>query len=131
VPGIAPEREPYAIGNDGRGSKPMAPWYMNPSLTEREVREASTTQLEKIAAGDSNPSNRRLASDELRRRRGSVEEVEPASMEVPLPFDPRREVSADAKHIASRIVTHMWTLFLLLPVCTLIFAFISGMLRYQ
>lgn len=31
------------------------------------------------------------------------------------PFDPRNEVSADAKHIASRIVTHLWILFVLLP----------------
>lgn len=31
------------------------------------------------------------------------------------PFDPRTEVSADAKHIAGRIVTHLWILFVLLP----------------
>jgi hypothetical protein len=34
---------------------------------------------------------------------------------------PRTEVSADAKHIASKIVTHLWILFVLLP-------FITGML---
>jgi len=32
------------------------------------------------------------------------------------PFDPRTELSADAKHIASRIVTHLWILFVALPV---------------
>jgi hypothetical protein len=32
------------------------------------------------------------------------------------PFDPRTEVSADAQHIAGRIVTHMWIIFVLLPV---------------
>jgi hypothetical protein len=32
------------------------------------------------------------------------------------PFDPRTEISADARHIASRIVTHLWILFVLLPV---------------
>ena len=31
------------------------------------------------------------------------------------PFDPRTEVSADAKHIAGRIVMHLWILFVLLP----------------
>ena len=32
------------------------------------------------------------------------------------PFDPRTEISADARHIAGRIVTHLWILFVLLPV---------------
>jgi hypothetical protein len=32
------------------------------------------------------------------------------------PFDPRREVSADAKHISGRIVTHLWVIFVLLPI---------------
>jgi hypothetical protein len=31
------------------------------------------------------------------------------------PFDPRTEVSADAKHIAGRVVTHLWILFVALP----------------
>jgi hypothetical protein len=31
------------------------------------------------------------------------------------PFDPRTEVSADAMHIASRIVKHLWIIFVLLP----------------
>jgi hypothetical protein len=31
------------------------------------------------------------------------------------PFDPRTEVSADAIHIASRIVKHLWIIFVLLP----------------
>jgi hypothetical protein len=31
------------------------------------------------------------------------------------PFDPRTEVSADARHIANKIVTHLWILFVLLP----------------
>jgi hypothetical protein len=32
------------------------------------------------------------------------------------PFDPRTEVSADAKHIANKVVTHLWILFVALPV---------------
>jgi hypothetical protein len=31
------------------------------------------------------------------------------------PFDPRTEVSADAKHIARKVVTHLWILFVALP----------------
>jgi predicted ATP-dependent serine protease len=32
------------------------------------------------------------------------------------PFDSRTEVSADARHIAGRIVKHMWIIAVLLPV---------------
>ena|SRR5882724_6250628 len=32
------------------------------------------------------------------------------------PFDSRNEVSADAKHIAARIIKHLWIIFVLLPV---------------
>ena len=32
------------------------------------------------------------------------------------PFDPRNEVSADAKHIAGQIVKHLWIIFVLLPI---------------
>lgn len=31
------------------------------------------------------------------------------------PFNPRTEISADAIHIASRIVKHLWIIFVLLP----------------
>jgi hypothetical protein len=33
-----------------------------------------------------------------------------------IPFDPRTEVSADARHIAGRVVKHMWIISVLLPV---------------
>jgi hypothetical protein len=32
------------------------------------------------------------------------------------PFDPRTEVSADARHIANKVVTHLWILFVALPI---------------
>jgi hypothetical protein len=32
------------------------------------------------------------------------------------PFDPRNEVSADAKHIANKVVIHLWILFVALPI---------------
>lgn len=31
------------------------------------------------------------------------------------PFDPRTEISADAKHVASRVVTNLWIIFVALP----------------
>lgn len=31
-------------------------------------------------------------------------------------FDPRSEVSADAKYIARKVVTHLWILFVALPI---------------
>jgi len=42
------------------------------------------------------------------------------------PFDPRTEISADAKHIAGRVVTHLWILFVALP---LVLALLFQMLK--
>jgi hypothetical protein len=36
------------------------------------------------------------------------------------PFNPRTEVSADAIHIASRIVKHLWIIFVLLPLVAVV-----------
>jgi hypothetical protein len=45
------------------------------------------------------------------------------------PFDPRTEVSADARHIAGRIVTHLWILFALLPVVAVIMLALVGAIK--
>ena len=45
------------------------------------------------------------------------------------PFDPRTEISADAKHIASRVVTHLWILFVLLPVIAVILLALIGAIK--
>lgn len=45
------------------------------------------------------------------------------------PFDPRTEISADAKHIAGRIVTHMWVLFVLLPFIVGVLLAIVGVIK--
>jgi hypothetical protein len=45
------------------------------------------------------------------------------------PFDPRTEVSASAKHIASRIVTHLWILFVLLPFIIGLLLVLLGMIK--
>ncbi|MGD0669324.1 MAG: hypothetical protein ABSB23_17335 [Bryobacteraceae bacterium] len=45
------------------------------------------------------------------------------------PFDPRTEVSADARHVASRIVTHLWILFVLLPIATVVMLALVGVVK--
>jgi hypothetical protein len=45
-----------------------------------------------------------------------------------LPFDPRNEISADARYMADRIVTNLWIILVALPVILgLLFAAISSM----
>ena len=45
------------------------------------------------------------------------------------PFDPRTEISADAKQIAGRIVSHLWILFVLLPLVAGALWTLLGMMR--
>jgi len=39
---------------------------------------------------------------------------------VESPFDPRIEISADARHIAGKIIKHLWIIFVLLPIVLVI-----------
>jgi len=88
----------------------------------------SDEQLEKWAV-DPNCVEAQACADELAKRRERIREKHQAAQEAERqrlskkrqalqddPFDPRTEISADARHIASRIVTHLWILFVLLPV---------------
>jgi len=45
------------------------------------------------------------------------------------PFNPRTEVSADARYIATRIVTHLWIIFVLFPVVAVLLLLAAGVLR--
>lgn len=45
------------------------------------------------------------------------------------PFNPRTEVSADAIHIASRIVKHLWIIFVLLPFVVGVLLAILGVIK--
>ena len=95
---------------------------------------ASDEQLEKWS-NDTNCKERYKAADKLadRRRLRDEQEANTKSLDVnpekwPLertarkeelkdyPFDPRTEISADAKHIAGRVVTNLWVIFVLLPI---------------
>jgi hypothetical protein len=77
---------------------------------EKTKRQAAQLETE---AGD-NAALLESKRSELVARRKGLEDV---------PFDPRTEISADAQHIASRIVTHLWIIFVLLP-------FVLGLLFY-
>jgi hypothetical protein len=104
-----------------------------PTLTEQDVSSASIEQLQ-VWTVTKRPYNQSIARRELERRGIAAPAAD--SRTLPPPFDPRTEisedakylagrfnprteVSADAKHIASRIVTHLWILFVLLPVLAL------------
>jgi|CZKJ01.1.fsa_nt_gi hypothetical protein len=77
---------------------------------EEKVRKANNATLAGWIANSTVDDTKKAFEDELARRAAKVEALQEN------PFDQRAEVSADAKHIASRVVTHMWLIFVLLPV---------------
>jgi len=88
------------------------------------IEQASRAELGHWSV-DPGCAQRDLAAGELERRRNPllrqavvaqsksavVERMEPA-------FNPRTELSADAKYIARRIVTNLWIIFVLVPFIT-------------
>ena len=107
----------------------VAPGFFSSSkaAAEWKVKEAcayvSDAKLEHWAA-DPNCVEMEICARLLSERLASQEKAEAARQALLArkreglqadPFDPRTEVSADAKHIAGRIVTHLWILFVLLP----------------
>ncbi len=52
---------------------------------------------------------------EIQRRVDEHKEAEAAKVAA-LPFNPKTDVSADAKHVAGQVVKHLWIIFVLLPV---------------
>jgi hypothetical protein len=65
----------------------------------------------------------------------NVNPVEPTPAvtrgEVDRPFDPRTEVSADARHVADKIVNHLWYIFVLLPIISVILSAMVYMVYLQ
>ena len=45
------------------------------------------------------------------------------------PFDPRTEVSADAKYTASRIIKHLWLIFVLFPFVAALLMLMVGVIK--
>ncbi len=60
-------------------------------------------------------AERVIEHEKAKRRRDEAHATKRAELQDN-PFDPRTEVSADAAHIAGRIVKHLWIIFVLLPV---------------
>jgi hypothetical protein len=79
---------------------------------------ATNEQLEQWAA-DPNCIEQELCATFIAKRKqttsGLTETSRPATTQM-TPFDPRTEVSADARHIADKIVMHLWILFVALPI---------------
>jgi hypothetical protein len=101
------------------------------NYTDRQILEASDKQLEQWAASDSNPYNQRLAIDALRKRKANREAIQDAREGVPqlALFDPKTEISADARYIAGRIIKHLWIVFVLLPVIAVVFLVLTGAIK--
>jgi hypothetical protein len=79
---------------------------------------ATNEQLEQWAA-DPNCIEQELCANLMAKRiqktSGLTETSSPATTQVS-PFDSRTEISADARHIADKIVMHLWILFVALPI---------------
>jgi hypothetical protein len=88
------------------------------------ISSASDQELEKCAA-DPSCIEMEVCAKALAERLAEREKLRAAEIQrlsekrqglQDNPFDPRTEISADARHIASRVVTTLWMLFVLLPV---------------
>lgn len=80
-------------------------WATDPNCIEKDQCAAFLAKRE--ADRQAEIAKRQAERDEARARKRAELQVNP--------FDPRAEVSADAKHIAGRIITHLWIIFVLLP----------------
>jgi hypothetical protein len=92
-------------------------WANDPNCYETET--CAKELAERLARRRATEGDRQEASaavqQRLSERRQAIQDN---------PFDPRTEVSADAIHIASRIVKHLWIIFVLLPFAI---AFVIGL----
>ncbi len=95
----------YHIPTSGLGdpsNDQLEKWATDPNCIERD--NAAAFLAERRAHGAKIMATR----DEARaQKRAELQDN---------PFDSRTEVSADARHIANRIATHLWVIFVLLPI---------------
>jgi hypothetical protein len=80
----------------------------------RVINSASDEELEKWAS-DAGCNQQLLCAAALTKRGRNMDQVVRLARLQANPFDPRTEVSADARHIAGRIVKHLWIIFVALP----------------
>ena len=94
---------------DNADSSALEQWADDPNCVQSELCAA---ELEKRRKKREAITETEKAVDEAERSRLAKRREKLESY----PFDPRTEVSADAVHIAGRIVKHLWIIFVLLPV---------------
>lgn len=98
-------------------------WATDPNCLDSEA--CAKALAERLAKGDPALAAATRERHEAERRTAMASGREELQNN---PFDPRTEVSADARHIAGRIVKHLWILFVLLPiVAVLLLALINAM----
>jgi hypothetical protein len=114
-PNDAPKK--YSVGKwdlDNASVVTLEKWASDPLCIERDIcaerlasRGINRQALQAIIAGE---KEERLAV-------------------AAVPFDPRTEISADARHIAGRIVKHLWILFVLLPFIVAVLLALVGAIK--
>lgn len=83
-------------------------WANDPDCIDREKCAAELVRRAKVRTDrEAAEEKQRLAVEERLSNKRSLLASDP--------FDPRTEVSADARHIAGRIVTALWVIFVLVP----------------
>jgi hypothetical protein len=106
----------------GGGKWPQTPWeIMNTASDEtlqRWARDPNCIEMEECAKEWAKRLEERGIDAAGKQASMEAEQQRRSELRRELednPFNPRTEVSADAVHIASRIVKHLWIIFVLLP----------------
>jgi hypothetical protein len=106
----------------GASIEELEKWALDPSCAETE--ECANLLIERREEREKFRAKRDAA------RAAQLERLSERRKELEAnPFDARTEVSADAKHIASRIVTHLWILFILVPVIIAVLLIVLGIVK--
>jgi hypothetical protein len=106
----------------GASIEELEKWASDPNCDESEICAGLLTerQDERETPRVKRETSKEAESQRLSERRTELENI---------PFDPRTEVSADAKHIAGRIITHLWILFILVPVIIAVLLAVLGVFK--
>jgi hypothetical protein len=106
----------------GASVEELEKWASDPNCDEAEICAGLLTerQDERETLKAKRETVRAAESQRLSERKMELETI---------PFDPRTEVSADAKHIASRIITHLWILFILVPIIIAVLLAVLGVIK--
>jgi hypothetical protein len=97
-------------------------WAHDPNCIEMEI--CAETLASRIALREKREADRQAAIVAESERRAALRKDLADN-----PFNPRFEVSADAKHIASRIVKHLWIIFVLLPVVAVLLLLVAEAIK--